>query len=146
MTGKTKKRIGISILIVVLLCASVGYYLYQKGPLDVKSSPAIKVNAAGLYDQFSKDSTGSLKKYSGKVVEVTGVVSSVSLNQQKQQIILLKTPANGAFVNCTMEESAGNVHANDNVNIKGICSGIGQGDEDLGIKADLYLTRCFLIK
>jgi len=146
MTGKTKKRIGILILMLALLCASVGYYLYQKGPIDVKGSPAIKINAAGLYDQFTKDSTASLKKYSGKIVEVTGVISAVSLNQQKQQIILLKTGTDAAFVNCTLEEEADNIHENDNVSIKGICSGIGQGDEDLGIKGDVYLTRCFLIK
>ena len=119
---------------------------FKKGHWNVKNSSAIKINAVELYDQFSKDSTASLKKYSGKIVEVTGIVSNTSLNQQKNQIILLKTNAGGAYVNCTMEEDAAKLNTNDNINIKGICSGIGQGDEDLGIKGDLYLTRCFLIK
>ena len=146
MTRKTKKTILVAVLLVAVLGASVGYYLYNKGPMDVKNSSAQKITATELYDLFSKDSTAALKKYAGKVLLVKGLVNSVSVNQQKEKLILLKTTADGASINCTMEEDPGNINANDEVNIKGICSGIGQGDEDLGIKADVYLTRCFLIK
>ena len=146
MTRKTKKTILVAVLLVAVLGASVGYYLYNKGPMDVKNSSAIKITATELYDLFSKDSTAALKKYAGKVLLVKGLVNSVSVNQQKEKLILLKTTADGASINCTMEEDPGNISATHEVNIQGICSGIGQGDEDLGIKADVYLTRCFLIK
>ena len=146
MTRKTKKTILVATLLVAVLGASFGYYLYNKGPLDVKNSSAIKIAASELYNLFSTDSTASLKKYTGKVLLVKGQVSSLSVNQQKEKIILLKTTADAAAINCTMEEDPGNINVNDEVTIKGICSGIGQGDEDLGIKGDVYLTRCFLIK
>lgn len=146
MNRKSKKSILISLLLIVLLAAAFGYYLFNKGPVDVKNSSAIKTNAAALYDKFDTDSAAAFKNYSGKILEVSGEVTAVSENQEKATIILLKTNAGGASVNCTMEEDPGEIKINDRVNIKGICSGMGQADEDLGIKADVYLTRCFLIK
>ena len=146
MNRKIKKNILITLLLVVLSVAAIGYYLYNKGPVDVKNSSAIKIYATELYEQFNTDSTRALKKYSGKIVQVTGVIDALSLNQKKETVVTLKTNTNGAFVNCTMEEILNNININAKINIKGICSGIGQGDEDLGIKADVYLTRCYLIK
>ena len=146
MTGRTKRTIIVSALLITALGVSVGYYMYNKGPMDVRNSSAIKITAAELYNSLSVDSTTALKKYAGKVLLVKGLVSSISVNQQKEKLILLKTTADGASINCTMEEDPGNINTNDEVNIKGICSGIGQADEDLGIKAVVYLTRCCLIK
>ena len=146
MNRKAKIYVLVSILLLVLLSTSFVYYLFNKGPLDVKSSSSIKINATELYEQFNKDPAGALKKYSGRVVEVTGVVTAISINQKKEKIILLKTNTGEASVNCTLEEDPGEIKINDVTNIKGICSGMGQGDADLGIKGDVYLTRCFLLK
>jgi uncharacterized protein (DUF1330 family) len=146
MNSKVKRNILVSLLLFVLSAAAIGYYLFTKGPVDVRESSALKINAVELYEQFSSDSTAALKNYTGKVLQVTGEVNSVSHNQKKEKVILLKTNTGGAFINCTMEQDPGIISINTHVNIKGICSGIGQGDEDLGIKADVYLTRCVLIK
>ena len=146
MAQKTKRTILAVALPVTVLGALFGYYQYNKGPMDVKNNSAIYISATELYNLFSTDSAAALKKYSGKVLLVKGRVSSVSVNQQKEKVILLKTMIGSASINCTMEDDPGNITVNDEVNIKGICSGIGQGDEDLGIRGDVYLTRCFLIK
>ena len=141
-----KKSILVTLLLVVCLAAAIGYYLFNKGPVDVKNSASIKTTATELYKLFDTDSSEALKKYSGKILQVTGTVAAVSFNQKKEKIILLKTDTGGASINCTLEEDPGEMKLDDKVDIKGICSGIGQGDEDLGIKGDVYLTRCFLIK
>ncbi len=140
------KNILILLILVTLFAAVFGYYLFNKGPVDFRNSNAVKANATKLYELFNTDSTAALNKFSGKILQVSGEVTAISLNQDKQKVILLKTNTGGASVNCTMEEDPGEVNINTMVNIKGICSGIGQGDEDLGIKGDVYLTRCFLIK
>ena len=44
-----------------------------------------------------------------------------------------------------MEEVAG-LAENKQVTLKGICTGMGMGDADLGIMGDVYLVRCYLIK
>ena len=146
MNRMAKKSILITLLLVACLTAAIGYYLFNKGPVDVRNSAAIKTTATELYKLFDTDSSGALKKYSGKVLQITGTVAAVSLNQKKEKIILLKIDTDGASINCTMEEDPGEIKPNDKVDIKGICSGIGQGDEDLGIKGDIYLTRCYFIK
>ncbi|CAN5892141.1 hypothetical protein BH11BAC4_BH11BAC4_05480 [soil metagenome] len=146
MAGKTTKTILILILLIAVIAVSIGYYMYNKGPGNVKNSSSIKINAAELYRSFITDAAVALKTYAGKIVEVKGRVAGTSINQQKEKIVLLSTAADGGNINCTMEEDPGNLQTNDEVVIKGICSGINQGDGELGIKADVYLTRSFIIK
>ena len=146
MKKSAKKSIILFILFLALTVAGIGYYIYNKGPVDVLDSNSVKINAATLYDAYIKDTATAQTKYTGKILEVSGDIHNISVNLQQKKILLLKTNAEGAYVNCTMEENAQNVHAGDKVNIKGICSGIGEGDVDLGIKGDVYLTRCYLVK
>ena len=123
-----------------------GYYLYNKGPVDVINSSGLKITAEELYTTFSTDSVTAQKKYSNKILRVTGLVNTVTFNTENKQIVTLKTSTDGAFINCVMEENITETNPGDKINIKGICSGIGRGEPDLGIKADVYLSRCFLEK
>jgi hypothetical protein len=145
-----KRKININFytgfLLLILLSVLYSYYLFSKGPVDISHSSAIKIYATDLYGEFISNPSAAVKFYSGKILQVSGNVASVSINLQNKKIILLKTSIGGAFINCTMEEDPGEVKINSIVNIKGICSGIGQGDEDLEIKGDVYFTRGFLIK
>ena len=145
MKQKTKVTIFISLLSVLLVSTiSAGFYLFNKGAVDIKGSKGISVNANDLYTIYSYDSLTANKKYTSRILVVRGVVSEISINSKQQKIILVKTAAPGAYVNCTLEEPADNINVSDNISIKGICSGIGQGDAELGIKGDVYLTRCFV--
>jgi hypothetical protein len=146
MNKKGRNSILLIVLLLILSGAGIGFYLYNKGPLDVHDSSAIKVSALQLYDAYIKDSAAAQKKYTDKILEVSGEVHDISLNQQQKKIILLDNGSDGAYINCTMEENAENIHATDVIKIKGICSGIGEGDADLGIKGDVYLTRCYIVK
>lgn len=141
-----KKTMLLSMLVLALLGVGIGYYFYNKGPINVKDSSAVKINAGALYQAYRTDSAAAQKEYTAKILLVSGEVYDVSTNQQQKKIILLKGNADGAYINCTMEETLENIHANDKVSIQGICSGIGEGDVDLGIKGDVYLTRCYLAK
>ncbi len=145
MNRKARNSIFFTLIVIAITGASIGYYFYNKGPLDVKNSDAIAVSAVELYGIFIQDSA-TQKKYTGNVLEVSGEVGKISMTPRHEKVVLLKTNAVGAFINCTMEGNVENITLNDLVKIKGICSGIGEGDIDLGIKGDVYLTRCFLIK
>ena len=146
MAQKTTKTILVIVFFITVTGAAIGYFLYNKGPLDVKNSSAINVTATELYSAFHSDSTAALIKFAGKVLLVNGKVNAVSVNQQKEKIILLITGTEAAYINCTMEKESENISVNKELTIKGICSGIGQGDAELGIQGDVYLTRCFLVK
>ena len=70
MNKSVKRNILVLLLLSILAIATVGYYLYNKGPVDVKNSNAIKVSAADLYKEFISDSAVALKKYEGVVSEL----------------------------------------------------------------------------
>ncbi|MBK6379282.1 MAG: hypothetical protein IPF72_05855 [Chitinophagaceae bacterium] len=140
-----KKNIIIIFLAVIIIAGAIGFYFYNKGPVNVKNAAAIKTEAAALYQSFLKDSTAAKKTYLNNVLEVSGLVMKISKNQENQVIVMLQTNESGAYVNCTMEEVAG-LAENKQVTLKGICTGMGMGDADLGIMGDVYLVRCYLIK
>jgi cytochrome c-type biogenesis protein CcmE len=146
MTSKAKKTLFFSLLGIVAIGLSLGLYFYNKGPICVTCASGTKISSAILYQTFSKDSITARKEYTGNILEVSGMVTRVMQNQQNQAIILLKTNESGASVNCTMEGPAESIKEGDAVTVKGICTGMGAGDADLGIAGDVYLTRCYMTK
>ncbi len=143
MAGKAKK-IAIGILVLAVAGAVAGYFMWNKPHQDVADAAGKKVTAIELYHSFTTDSVAAKKNYIQQVLEVSGIVSSISKNQQQQVVVLIKTATEGASVNCTMEGPASNIKEGSTISVKGICDGIGQGDADLGIMGDVYLVRCYL--
>jgi hypothetical protein len=141
-----KKNIIFFFLAIILIAVAVGFYFYNKGPVNIKTAPGIKTDAGILYQAFSKDSIGAKKIYLNKILEVSGTVKKVSKNQEDQVIVMLQTGEPGAYINCTMEEHDAMLAENSQVTLKGICTGMGMGDADLGIMGDVYLVRCYLQK
>lgn len=146
MTPKRKKIIPFLFLGIAAIGVAFAFYLYNKGPLDVKNARGIPVNAPDLYQAYYKDSIRAIKKYSNKIIEASGVVAQVTLNQQKQPVVLLITNETGAFVNCTLEDLSAVIKEDEKVTIKGICTGMGMGDASMEILGDVYLVRCYRVK
>ncbi len=103
--------------------AICGYLLWNKPHTDILEAKALETNAAALYKIFITDSVTAKTTYPNAVLNVSGKVKSVSVNQQHQQIILLKTNGADASVNCTMEENATGIKAGYEVSLKGFCIG-----------------------
>lgn len=144
MTGKLKRNILIFFIAIVLIGVITCYMMWNKPHLNVRDAEAVRITAIDLYKTFTTDSASAKLKYLNKVVAVAGEVKQVSLNQQHQQIILLKTNDPDASVNCTMEENSNNVKAGDRIVLKGICSGYIGGDIDMGLSGDVFLIRCYI--
>jgi len=146
MNKSVKTGLITGIILLILAAGGIGYYLYNKGPLNVRTASSTPVTATDLYSSYLSDTSTAQKKYSGKVLEVSGLIAEVTSNQQGEQLVLLKTGAEGGHVNCTMEEKAEGLKPGMQVTVKGICSGMGAGDADLGIMGDVYLTRSLISK
>jgi translation initiation factor IF-1 len=132
------------IFIGVALCAFViGFGIWNKPHSDVKDADAVETNAISLYNSFTSDSAKAKSVFLDKIIKVSGVVEKVLVNQQQQQIILLKTSVSGASVNCTMEQNRNKIKQGDKVVLKGICSGYINGDTEMGIPGDVFLIRCY---
>ncbi len=149
MTPKTKRTILLTVLGLIAIGAGVGYYLYNKPRLDPNDvSPKAKTTSIELYKEFAADSIKAKKTYSQRdeVIEVSGVVSSISQDPGKPPYILLKTNEEGAHVNCTMRGSVQNIKEGDTVNLKGICVGMSDGVPEMGILGDVNMTECYRMK
>ena len=144
--GIKKKYIIISFFVCFIAATAIGYYFYNDEGVNIETAKAVAADATVLYDTFIKDPVAAKKHYAGKIVAVSGEVEQVSANQQQQPVVLLKTDTDGAAVNCTFEGMTGNVKIGDKTIIKGICTGLGEGDAELGIPGDVYLTRCYITK
>jgi hypothetical protein len=145
MTFSRKKKIIPVLLSLLVVAAATGYYFYNKGPVNIQNADAEKTTATELYQAFIRDNTAAQRKYSGKIIEVSGRVSQTSTNQQGQTIVLLNTGSGSGFVNCTLEKTTNTAFKEgDPLHIKGICSGLVEADIDLGIQPDLYLERCIV--
>lgn len=145
MNTKNKNRVLLLGGLLLIAATALGYYFYNKGPFDVKNASGKKIDAGQLYNAYSTDSLSAQKMYSGKVVEVSGEVYEISHNQKNEPYLLLKTSSEGSFINCTLEDAEMiSLKVGDMAAIKGICSGLGQAEPDLGIKADVYVTRGYL--
>ena len=138
----TKKPFRLFLLLMMLAVAT-GYYFYNKGPVNIKTSDGINITAVELYNAY-EDTLTAQKKITGKVLTVAGVIIKIEMNQQNETILFLKTNTADAFINCSMQQTNITLKVNDSAHIKGLCTGIGQGDADLGIKADVYLTSCWI--
>jgi hypothetical protein len=146
MNSNIKKTIVFTAIVSLLLLAGFIYYYYQLGPRNVENAKGEKIAAADLYQRFSKDILSSKIAYLEKILEVGGTVSQVLQNQQNEAVVLLKTNQSTAAINCTLEGPVKNIKEGDQVTIKGICSGMGETDNELGINGDVYLIRCFIIQ
>lgn len=117
--------------------------MWNKPHKNVEDAPAIAISAAELYNSYITDSANANQLYTNKVLQVSGEVGQVSVNQQAQQVVLLKTTVDEAFINCTVEGKKISAKAGDKVKIKGICSGYISGDADMGLPGDVFLIRCY---
>src|SRR6478672_389065 len=138
MKGRNTRRILLLAASVFVVAASLGYYFFNKGPVNVKNASGKKVEATELYQAFVSNSIAAQQNFNGKVLEVKGSVEAVTTNQENEKLVLLKTNESGAYINCTVEEKElTHLVKGDVVSVKGICKGIGEAEPDLGIKADL---------
>jgi hypothetical protein len=142
MRKKRGKYIILIFLAIIAVAVVIAYRIWNKPHTDIRDADAVKTTSTALYGILSKNGSGSAI-YLNKVVEVSGVISSVSKNEQNQQIILLKTNVSGGSVNCTMEKKVNSMKPGDTIVLKGICSGYIGGDMGMDLPGDVFLIRCY---
>jgi hypothetical protein len=134
-----KKR---SLIIFILLAVLIGtailfiYTKWNKAPESIDKADAVQINATDLFREFSENEQQATQTYNGKVLEITGIVSSIATNQEGKTIVQLQTNDPLFGINCTMEKEE-MIKEGETVTIKGICS---------GFTTDVILIRCYLIK
>lgn len=143
-----KKSIKIVLIIVVvglITGFSTIYYVFNKPHRNVEGeAPAFKMEAAALYNEFSKDETIANEKFGNKVIQVSGSIAELSKNDYEVSIVL-NNEVEG--VNCMLDSMAivqnktliDNLKIGDKISLKGKCDGF---DMIMGV----VLTRCFIVE
>lgn len=138
-------KIGL-ILFGIGLLSGIGTYIYvfHKPHRNIaKEKPAYVLEAKELYTDFSNDETSSYEKYGNKVLQVTGKVADISINENSATIVILDEMEG---INCAFDSAAFvknhdmlmKIKAGDNVEVKGQCDGY---DMIMGV----VLSRCVLL-
>jgi len=131
------------ILIVILIAGFAGLiaaiYLFNLRNKDLlKEKPDFIISAEELQKEFESDETASTLKFVNKIVEVTGVISSVEKGENNSLNITLSTGSSMSSVICTFPGNTDNsgLVAGQTVTLRGECS---------GFLLDVLLNNCVLI-
>jgi len=135
------KKILITVIILGVVGAAIGLYLYNKPVADISDlKPDVKITASELFEKYSSDEMEANNSFLGKIVEVTGTVREISSDQEGKTIIL-ETGDMLAGINCGMSETSNSTiekyKTGDNVTIRGECT---------GMVMDVVMVRCVIIE
>ena len=140
-----KRFILLVLLVIIALAGWYGYHEYNRKTKDLSDiTPDVTIDAISLINAFDKDSSLANKRFTDKIVQVSGNVKEIDANGTPT-IFFLGSPGQISSVKCSMDST----HANDfksvktgmDVVLKGKCSG-GQTQEMFG--TDVTLNYCVL--
>ena len=121
-----RKKYLFGIVILLLILAAFGIYQVYKPHRNAAGEPAAASLAApDLYLEFQHDENAANKKWVGKVIEVSGIITSVNESAAYVSVNLKATAEGG--VNCSILKKDLNpkdkLKAGDSLTIKGQCTG-----------------------
>lgn len=108
-----------------MIGAGVGYYMYNKPVASLENKkPDVEVSAVKLISDYEADEKNADGMYLGKVVEVTGKIAAITVEDGKTKV-QIETGNPMSMIICELEEGseAGSIKAGDEIKIKGMCSG-----------------------
>jgi hypothetical protein len=118
-----RKTILWALLAVVVVANIVGFLVWNKPHDTVDNKEGIKITAEALTKAFEANEQSANGTYINKVMEVSGVVSEVSKNQDGRTVILLQSEDPLSGVQCTMKDDKLSFNNGQQASIKGFCNG-----------------------
>lgn len=135
------KKILISLGVVGVIGAGIGYYFFNKKvPSMATEKSEVAIDAAQLYQEFETDETAASAKYVGKIVTVSGAVLEASTLEDGTPKVLLDT---GSDFSVSCEFDPNTQHAKttfqpgEKITLKGECA---------GLNLDVQLARCVVVQ
>ena len=131
------KKIVIAVVVLGIIGAAIGYYMYQK-PVDKMSSLSVneEISAQDLFTAFESNEAEANKRFLDKVIAVKGTVTKISKDNEKASIFL-ETGDMLASIMCQLEDvNAKFPSEGDEVTVKRVCT---------GYLTDVVLVRSIII-
>ncbi|MEO6167926.1 MAG: hypothetical protein ABIO46_14055 [Chitinophagales bacterium] len=136
-----KKFIILTTVLIWLSLGLFGWYYVNRPTATLAGTTAdFSVKSPVIYSQFNEDEESANQQYLGKVIEVSGTVQDLKVEENGELTITLK--GDEMFgVSCKMtgngDKIAQKIKKGDGVTVKGICS---------GKLMDVVLVNCSLLK
>ncbi len=125
INAKAMKKILITLIVLAVIAASYGYYMYNKPVESLENKEAeVTISADQLIADYESDEKAANEKYLGKVVMVNGKITDITNEEGKKKVNLETSNPISAII-CEMEENKKTEHlkAGDMIKVKGMCSG-----------------------
>jgi len=119
------KKILVVIVLLALVAAGTGFYLWNKPHKKVEDAKGISITAEALSKEYNTDEKATDAKYLNKAIEVSGVVAETDKNQDGGIMVILQTGDPATGIQCAMRDKGATAAKGRNVTIKGFCSGNG---------------------
>jgi phospholipid N-methyltransferase len=137
-----KNTIIIVVLIMTAAAAGYGYKEYNRKPADVAGiTPAAKLSADEMVNQYDSDEAKANKLYLGKTIQVTGVITQIINQQDTLANVMVGDTSSMHKVSCLLEpayiSTIKQYNAGQQITIKGVCT---------GYLMDVELNRCVIVK
>ncbi|MFO7622067.1 MAG: hypothetical protein R6W81_12505 [Bacteroidales bacterium] len=138
-----KTSIKLALFVVFFLALAgilVGLYLYNLEDKDLdKVTADFTITASGLLKAFEEDEGAASARFTGKIIEVTGVIGSVKPVENNRLNITLRTESDLSSVICTFRSAEGlpQMKAGETVTLRGECS---------GYLMDVLLNNCVFVR
>lgn len=138
---KTKQKLLILFILIVIVGGYIGYSYYNKPHRDIENEEVtVEVSAIDIMSEFEADEKLANKKYLNKVVLIEGKISSITPNSNGANIVL-QTKNSMFGINCSMlskyNSKIEKLKKNETIKIKGKCNGFID---------DVVLSKCSFVK
>lgn len=137
---KTSIKIALFIVFFIALSGILGgLYMYNMKHKDMaKAKPDFVISSTILQKEFEDDETLASAKFINKIIEVTGIISSVNPTENNGISVTLKTGSDFSSVICTFTvvKDTAMLNQGKEITIRGECS---------GFLMDVLLNNCALI-
>lgn len=111
----------------ILLLLAVGVFIAFNisGDSVAKKEADHSISAAALYAEYATNEKASNRKYIDKTIEVNGIISEISKDQQGATVLMFTEPGEFEGVMCTLvkEEDTSALKVGSQVKVKGQCTG-----------------------
>jgi hypothetical protein len=129
-------RTGILLsLFVALSLAIIATTIWNRPHRDAESEDAVSLTAIALFAAYANNEHTADQQYLNKTLQVTGTVTNLDTNQDGHIVIVMDAGTPEGSVACTMRDEQAGIGIDDQVTVKGICT---------GLLMDVVLTDCVL--
>jgi hypothetical protein len=110
------------VLAALLIGIIIAYRMYTKPSRSIENETVIPATATAIAAEFENSEQLANRKYLDKAVEVSGIISEISQNQQNKTVVTLSgTILSG--VQCSLLENNPSLRKGQQAVIRGFCTG-----------------------